>query len=921
VSEAAEQLQSDLKQVSFSSEFFANYLQRETGQALVKSGELIESRSIFQINLSFDLPVEEFNSKLRAIRNREMARIIFRDQTRRADLIETTRDLSWLADKSLECALQFHYRNLIQSWGIPLDSSGAAQQLSVLALGKLGAFELNLSSDIDLIFMYGESGSLDNGKTYQEFFLKLCRQLIRSLDEPSSGGFVFRVDMRLRPYGESGALVMSRAGMEKYFIEQGREWERYAFIKARAAAGDIRLGESFILWLVPFVYRKHLDYGAVESLRDMKQLINQEVKRKSLELDVKLGSGGIREVEFIAQTQQLIWGGNRPELRQTRLLDVLDELEQGDYFPSEDVAQLRDAYIFLRNTEHAIQAEKDKQTQKLPEDELGKQRVSAAMGFTGYSEFLVVLETHRAHVSEIFADVMNASANERDDLLEGNLFWARIWQDPTSTEATEQLIAAGFTDPELVVGSLVMLRSDLLDLQEIAEGRLSKLMPVLLRLVSREEAPDKTFSRCLDVIEAIKRRSTYLAFLNENLDALQRMIRLFSMSSFVASKIQNFPILLYELTDWEVEQGIESKKLLEDRLSLELARLSEADLEGRMDVLRTFKHSNGLKIAMLELLDLLPTMKASDQLTAVAEIILDHAVKTAANHLLDRHGSPADEAGEPDEIRFGVVAYGKLGGFELGYGSDLDIVFLHGGFAGGSTLGERSIHNQVFYNRLGQRVIHILTSVTRFGSLYELDLRLRPDGNSGPLVVSVSGYERYLQESAWVWELQALVRARFVAGSSRLEDQFDLVRRQVLAGVRDVEFLREEVLKMRDKMRGHLDSPTQSDEVEEILLSGFDLKQSVGAIVDIEFLVQFLVLKHGASEAGLTKWTDKVRLLDSLVEHHLMEAEEASLLQEAYVAYRSAVHFSWLGGELGSYKKLASYREQVVPIWQRYLEV
>jgi glutamate-ammonia-ligase adenylyltransferase len=248
-------------------------------------------------------------------------------------------------------------------------------------------------------------------------------------------------------------------------------------------------------------------------------------------------------------------------------------------------------------------------------------------------------------------------------------------------------------------------------------------------------------------------------------------------------------------------------------------------------------------------------------------------------------------------------------------------VFLHGGFAGGSTLGERSIHNQVFYNRLGQRVIHILTSVTRFGSLYELDLRLRPDGNSGPLVVSVSGYQRYLQESAWVWELQALVRARFVAGSSRLEDQFDLVRRQVLAGVRDVELLRQEVLKMRDKMRGHLDSPTQSDEVEEILISGFDLKQSVGAIVDIEFLVQFLVLKHGASEAGLTKWTDKVRLLDSLVEHHLMEAEEASLLQEAYVAYRSAVHFSWLGGELGSYKKLASYREQVVPIWQRYLEV
>lgn len=921
MAEVAKQLQSDLKRVSFSSEFFAKYLQRESGEALINSGELLESRSVFKIDLSLDLPVEEFNSKLRAIRNREMARIIFRDQTRRADLIETTRDLSWLADESLERALQFHYQNLSQSWGKPIDSKGDAQQLTVLALGKLGAFELNLSSDIDLIFMYGESGSFDNGKTYQEFFLKLSRELIRSLDETGADGFVFRVDMRLRPYGESGALVMSRAGMEKYFIEQGREWERYAFIKARAAAGDIGLGQSFISWLTPFVYRKHLDYGAVESLRGMKQLINQEVKRKSLELDVKLGSGGIREVEFIAQTQQLIWGGNRPELRQTRLLDVLDELEQGSYLPPEGVGQLRDAYVFLRNTEHAIQAEKDQQTQKLPEDDLGKQRVSAAMGFADYSEFLVVLEAHRTHVSEIFADVMNASTSERDDLLEGNLFWARIWQDPTSTEATEQLLAGGFTDPKRVVSLLVLLRSDLLDLQEIAEGRLSKLMPVLLRLASREEAPDTTLSRCLDVIEAIKRRSTYLAFLNENLDALQRMIRLFAMSPFVASKIKNFPILLYELTDWEVEQGIESKKLLEDRVSLELARLSEADLEGRMDILRTFKHSNSLKVAMLELLDLLPTMKASDQLTSIAEIVLDHAVKTAANYLLDRHGFPADEAGEPDEIRFGVVAYGKLGGFELGYGSDLDIVFLHGGFVGGSTLGERPVHNQVFYNRLGQRVVHILTSVTRFGSLYELDLRLRPDGNSGPLVVSVSAYERYLRESAWVWELQALVRARFVAGSSRLAEQFDQVRRQVLAWDRDAEPLREEVLKMREKMRGHLDSPTQSDAVEEVLISGFDLKQSVGAIVDIEFLVQFLVLKHGASENRLTKWTDKVRLLDSLSEYQIIERQEAELLQEAYVAYRSAVHFSWLGGELGSYDKLASYREQVVPIWQRYLEV
>ncbi len=919
MTEVDSQLQSDIHRVSEQSEFFAHYMQRETGIPLRDSGDLELKRSGFSIELSMEQSTEAFNTGLRSIRNREMARIIFRDQTRRADLVETTRDLSLLADQAMERALEFHYQRLCQTMGVPRFANGEVQKLSVLALGKLGAYELNLSSDIDLIFMYGESGVLDSGKSYQEFFLKLSRDLIRSLDEPGPNGFVFRVDMRLRPYGESGALVMSRAGMEKYFLEQGREWERYAFIKARAAAGDIELGQSFISWLTPFVYRKHLDYGAVESLRDMKQLINQEVKRKSLELDVKLGAGGIREVEFIAQTQQLIWGGNRPELRQTRLLEVLDELGQGEYLPSADVQQLKAAYIFLRNTEHAIQAEKDQQSQKLPEDEIGQKRISSAMGYGNYLEFHAVLEGHRRQVSEIFAELMNASTSERDDLLEGNLFWARVWQDPGSEEASEHLVASGFKNPEQTVKLLDLLRSELLDLQEIGEGRLSKLMPVLLRLVSREEAPDVVLSRCLDLIDATKRRSTYLAFLNENLDALQRMIRLFSMSAFVASQIKKFPILLYELTDWEVEQGIESKEALEAKLEVELARLSESDLEGRMDVLRTFKHSNGLKVAMLELLDLLPTMRASDQLTAIAEIVLQHAVEIAAKHLVERHGLPANEAGEADQVRFGVVAYGKLGGFELGYGSDLDIVFLHGGHIGGSTLGERSVHNQVFYNRLGQRVIHILTSLTRFGMLYELDLRLRPDGNSGPLVASASSYTTYLEKSAWVWELQALVRARFVAGSLELGERFDGIRRGVLASQRDPEPLCKEVLNMREKMREHLDANTQPAHGEEVLLSGFDLKQSVGAIVDIEFLVQFLVLKHSAEEAGLTRWTDKVRLLDALAEHQFIDREEANLLQEAYVAYRSAVHFSWLGGELSSYDKLASYRERVVSIWKRYL--
>lgn len=914
-------LRADLERVSNQSEFFADFINRDAGIELLDSGDLEKSRTQFSISLSHSLTLEDFDLSLRAIRNREMARIIFRDQTRRADLVETTRDLSWLADEALERALLYHYAYLTRDWGVPKDSEGRAQQLCVLALGKLGAFELNLSSDIDLIFMYAESGSLDNGRSYQEFFLKLSRSLIRSLDEPSGGGFVFRVDMRLRPYGESGVLVMPRGGMENYFVEQGREWERYAFIKARAAAGDIELGKNFIQWLKPFVFRKHLDYGAIESLRDMKHLINREVKRKSLDADVKLGPGGIREVEFIAQTQQLIWGGHRPELQQTRLLEILEALAEGEYLPVSDVKRLTAAYIFLRNTEHVIQAEKDQQSQKLPDSPKSQARVAEAMGFVDYSEFIAVLDLHRGQVSEIFSDLMNASRSERDELLEGNLFWVRVWQDPTSDDALEHMRASGFLKAEQAIELLAKLRAEMPDLQEIAESRLSQLMPVLLRLVSRETLPDQAFLRCLDLIEAIKRRSTYIAFLNENLDALQRMIRLFSISPFVVSRVSQFPILLYELTDRDVEQGLESKVELQERLDTELARLPEADLEGGMDVLRTFKHSATLKVAMLELLDLVPTMKASDQLTAIAEVVLGQSVVLAARYLVERHGLPSNASGEADTVNFGVIAYGKLGGVELGYGSDLDVVFVFDAHPSGATLGARPIDNRVFYNRLGQRLVHIMTSLTRFGTLYELDLRLRPDGNSSPLVVSVSSYEKYLQDSAWTWEIQALVRARFVAGSPLLAAHFKQIRSQALEQSRDAGELLKDVLSMREKMRQHLNTNTQPLDAAEVLLSGFDLKQGVGAIVDIEFLVQYLVLRYSNAEPDLTRWTDKVRLLDTLATLEIIERAEAAVLQEAYVGYRAAVHFSWLGGELASYERLSSYREQVVAIWRRYLDL
>ena len=914
-----------IQRVASLSEFFADYLQQDEAAELTSSGDLLRSyetpKSVPLIETSTVISVEAFDANLRSFRNREMARIIFRDLTRAADLVETTRDLSHLADTCLETALSFHHERAAKKFGNPIGVDHKPQQLCVLALGKLGAMELNLSSDIDLVFFYETPGETDGDTsiTNTEFFVRVARQLINSLDKVTANGFVFRVDMRLRPYGESGALVLPRSAMEKYFLEQGREWERYAFIKARPAAGDIAAGIDFLSWLKPFVYRKHLDYGAIESLREMKQLINKEVQRQELEADVKLGAGGIREVEFIVQAQQLIWGGNKPELQKTRLLDVLSLLEADNYLPKLDTEQLRAAYIFLRNSEHAIQAEKDKQTQQLPATELGLMRLASAMGFESVDEYMRALDKHRANVIRCFADLMNANQSEQEILVEGKLFWVSIWRDPDNAESQALLQTNGFDEPEQAARLLNMIRDDLDGLQEIGVDRLNRLMPALLGLVGREEFPTLTLERLVPVVLAIVRRSTYLAFLNENLDALQRLIRLCAISPWIASQMEKLPILLYELTDFEVELGISNKQALSDQLDAQLIRVDADDLEAQMDVLRTFKHAFVLKLAMLELLDLLPTMRASDGLTEVAEVVLNKAVDIASRYLIERHGEPTDKQGTPEGVRFAVIAYGKLGGIELGYGSDLDVVFLHDGDSAGETNGEKPIHNNVFYSRLGQRVVHILTSLTRFGTLYELDLRLRPDGNSGPLVVSVSAFKKYLLEAAWTWEHQALVRARFVAGSAVCESKFLEIRRDVLSIERDLDDLTRDVKEMRQKMRVHLDKETLPDGADDVLMSGFDLKQGAGAIVDIEFLVQYLVLGYSAKYPRLTDWTDKVRLLATLGELGLLTKEEAAILHNAYISYRSAVHFTWLGGEMGSYEKLQHFRESVVAIWHRYL--
>jgi [glutamine synthetase] adenylyltransferase / [glutamine synthetase]-adenylyl-L-tyrosine phosphorylase len=900
---------------------------------LIVSGGLTETyktgvlKTSVRSLIDLSVHVEAFDLALRRVRRREMVRIIFRDVSRRSDLAETTNDLSELADASISLCLEYHFQASCRRYGVPSSVDGKQQEMCILALGKLGARELNLSSDVDLIFMYDKQGfalSTSGMKTSnQEFFLRVSRLLIASLNVTTADGFVFRVDMRLRPYGESSALILHRAALEKYFVEQGRDWERYAFIKARAVTGNISLGNDFLGWLKPFVYRKHLDYGAIESLREMKRLIDRQVELKDLGDDLKLGAGGIREIEFIAQAHQLIFGGNNPRLQEGRLQTVMKVMREDGYLPAEDVQGLLAAYVFLRNSEHAIQAENDQQTQLLPVSELSRSRLAEVMGFSDWQEYLCALDLHRNTVAGCFSRLMGANQVEMENLVEGNLIWVNIWLEPDSPQAGELLSKAGFTEPEAVGRQLAELLFRVSELQQIGQERVGKLMPALLGLTARQQDPDTTLTRLLPVLESVLRRSTYLAYLLENADALRQMVDLCAMSPWVAAQLGEHPILLYELSGINNDEVSIGRPELERQLNNMMMVLDEDDLESQMDTLRQFKNAATLRIAIFELLDLLPVMKASDSLTVVAELVLQKSLELSLHQLVRKHGQPPGSGAGSEHGKFAIIAYGKLGGIELAYGSDLDLVFLFDGEIHGNTDGNKPINNHMFFSRLAQRLIHILSMYTRFGVLYEVDMRLRPSGNKGPMVSSINAFERYLCNDAWTWEHQALVRARFVAGDCSLGEQFTEVRRQVLSMVRKQQGLKQDVLGMREKMREHLSRTNTSGGAGDNVspLPGFDLKHDIGAIVDIEFMVQYAVLAWACKNEELVRWTDKMRLLDELEKLALFSTDEIRLLQKAYLAFRSVVHYQWLGGELSSFSQLQEYRKGVISIWQKYMTV
>ncbi len=839
------------------------------------------------VTLPADGAMAPLQQGLRQLRQRYQLWLIWRHCLGKASLEETVAGATLLADTLIDEALRRLYEALCRDRGTPMGAgSGKPQRLVVIALGKLGARELNLSSDVDLMFCFPEAGSTvaaggsRGGERNQQFFVRLGQQLITALDPVTADGFVFRVDMRLRPYGGSGPLAVDFAAVEDYYVTHGRDWERYALMKARPAAGDCEAGAELLETLASFTFRRYLDFGAIDALRGMKARVVAERQHPE---DVKLGPGGIRDIEFSAQMQQMIWGGREPALRAPALLPVLARLGDLGHFEAAQVDRLAAAYRFLRDTEHSLQAEADRQTQRLPTRELGQARLAATMQFPDYAAFLEALDTHRQHVVEVFDGLLGSAPAETAAGLSG-------WQHADDPEVLEAL---GFSDGKILAEALsaLTLARDRGSVSADAKNRLDRLMPELIEDALTLATPTLALSRALPVIRAVLRRSAYLALLSENPLARKHFLELVSASLWLATSLAEHPAFFDSLLDERALTVVPDRTALADALAEDLGR-HEDDFEHALEVLREFKSHHVFKVALAELRGTLSLMRVSDALTWLAEAVLEAALTLAWRDNLSRFPEYADRR------PFLIVGYGKLGGIELGPGSDLDIVFIH----------DLAPSASQFLHRLVRRLLHVLTAPTYNGTLYEIDTRLRPSGNSGTMVSSLDAFIDYQQKQAWVWEHQALVRARPVAGDPELARRFEAARRELLAQPRETAPLKEAVRTMRERMRTQL--PRDAEAV--------DLKRGSGGIVDIEFMVQYLVLAHAHAHPALTEFTDNVRILDAVEAAQLLPAQSAARLKEAYLALRAEWHRTVLDipDSERAARTLARYREDVSALWQ-----
>ncbi len=803
---------------------------------------------------------ETLSRALRDLRKRVMLKIMLRDLGGLADLDEVMLSMTALAELAVQRALSFATQALTEQHGQPIGAeTGKVQELLVIGMGKLGGGELNVSSDIDLIFVFAENGATNGARTIgnQEFFTRVGRKLITLINELTAHGYVFRVDMRLRPYGDSGALVMSFAALEEYLVTQGREWERYAWIKARVIAPENAASGGELMALAqPFIFRKYLDYGAFESMRKLHAQIRQEVERRDRANNIKLGPGGIREIEFIAQVFQLIRGGRNAALRIRPTQAVLRLLADNGQLEAHVTQELGDAYVFLRNLEHRLQYRDDQQTQCLPEEDESRAVLALGMGYSDYAALLNELHVHRERVSRHFSQIFTTRQDEAAD--------SPLWNEHLDTETLTRILAElGFGSASALAEQLVQLRNShrYKQLPEISRLRIDKIVPQLVACCQTLSQRDVALQRLLKLLDQISQRSTYLAFMTEHPHALERLARFAGASEWACNYLAMHPSLLDELLDAREIYLAPDWRKLDAQLAAQLQEHT-GDLERQMDVLRHFKQAQTFQLLAMDLQGLLPLEKLSDHLSDLADLILQQVLQLCWRDARKKHSEHA---------RFAIIAYGKLGGRELGYDSDLDLIFLFD-----------DEHNDAGenYARLAQRINSVLSSYTSAGRLYETDLRLRPNGASGLLVSSISAFTDYQKTQAWVWEHQALTRARFSAGDARVGKLFEETRVEVLRQPREINALRREVVGMRQKMHdGHPNNTPL-----------FDIKHDRGGMVDIEFMVQFLILAYACAHVELTANSGNLALLQVAADLNLISAENSDAVRNIYRKLRRLQH-------------------------------
>jgi [glutamine synthetase] adenylyltransferase / [glutamine synthetase]-adenylyl-L-tyrosine phosphorylase len=927
-----ELLREELPRVAAGSEFVAAALIQDP-RALQWLGQYEEPSAARIANADYESraatapTTAEAQRLLREWRRRELLRIAWRDIVGRSPVTETLRALSDFADAAIRAAVggaQLHLQPIFgRARGADADGDGEAHSeevpLIVLGMGKLGGRELNFSSDIDLVFLYSAAGQTDGPRQVdnEEYFNRLGRELIRLLDARTEDGFVFRVDMRLRPFGDSGPLVVSLASLEGYLQEHGRDWERYAWIKARPIVGREPYAAATQEFVRPFVYRRYLDFGVIESLRDMKALIAREVSRRELDQHLKLGRGGIREIEFIVQSMQLVRGGSDRRLQNASLLEVLPLLAGSKLMSAPDIAELTESYLLLRKAENAVQMIRDEQTHSLPTEDVDQARVTLNMGAAVWVDCQARVAAARDRVARQFAALLSGAP----DAERGPADAGADWLASGDAKIGEELERSGFPQGEIAeaAATLEVYRNaaSYRRLDEAGRRRLHLILDRVLKSAAPRANAAQLVQRSLRVLEAIGTRTSYLALLTEQPAALNRLIDVCAISGFLSRQIADFPLLLDELIDAKAFDELPSRKSFVLELAARTERMPADDPERQVEALRQFQKVAVFTVALADLTGRLPLMKVSDRLTDIAELIVQCCMDLAWQQMTEVYGIPqcGDQETALRPVRVAVAGYGKLGGLELGYVSDLDLVFLHDSNGDiQQTTAARPLDNGVFFLRLGQRIVHLLTMHSAAGRLYEVDMRLRPNGKGGFLMTGIDAFERYQRQDAWTWEHQALLRARPVAGDANLRAAFEAARRRVLCMAVRRDTLRNDVLEMRLRMQRELSKAGAGQ---------FDIKQDAGGIADIEFLVQYWVLAEAHAHPELLTYTDNIRQLEGLAAAGVLAAATAQWLTEAYIGYRTVLHHLSLEGQGERVVDAAPHavsRARIIEIWRDTFE-